>query len=100
HRLTELMWCASVACATAAAAFAAVGIYREAAAVAVLVTGVVVAVYSALLWLLCRREILMAAAFTGLISALCAVIPVLAADAAPWLAVGLGLWLLGLAWTV
>ncbi len=100
HRLTELMWCASVACAAAATAVAAVGIYREAAAVTVLVTGATVAVYGAALWLLCRREILMAGAFAGLISALCAVIGVLAADAAPWLAAGLGLWLLGLAWTV
>jgi lipid-A-disaccharide synthase-like uncharacterized protein len=100
ERLTELMWCASMTCAAGAAALAAHGIYRETTAVSVLITGGAVAVYSAALWLLCRREILMAAAFAGLISALCSAIAVVAAGAAPWLAIGLGLWILGLAWAV
>ena len=98
--LTESLWCASVACVAVAAAIAASGIYRQGATVTVLVVGVAVAVHSAALWLLCRREALLAAAFAGLVTTLCCAVPLLAADAAPWLAVGLGLWLLGLAWAV
>lgn len=100
HRLTELMWCASALCAAAAAWLAASGIYRQAAAVTVLISGGTIAAYSAILWLLCRREVLLTEAFAGLISALCAGIVVLATDASPWLAVALGLWILGLAWAV
>ncbi len=100
ERLTQLMWCASVASAAAAAVIAADGIYREPAVTTALITSGVVAVYSSSLWLLCRREILMALGFAGLVGALCTAIPVIAADASPWLAVGLGLWLLGLGWAV
>ncbi|HET7015728.1 MAG TPA: hypothetical protein VFI65_17545 [Streptosporangiaceae bacterium] len=100
ERLTQLMWSASVACAAGAAVIAADRIYREPAVVTALTTSATVAVYAAVLWLLCRREILMVGAFAGLTGAVCSAIPVIAADAAPWLAIGLVLWLLGLAWGV
>jgi hypothetical protein len=79
---------------------AAARIYREPVVVSVFVTSGTVAAYAAVLWLLCRREILMAGAFAGLVAALCSAIPAVAADATPWLAVALGLWLAGLGWAV
>lgn len=96
--LTELMWCASAACVVGAAAIASAGAYRQSAAMTLLIAGGTAAIYSITLWLLCRREMLMVAAFAGLVGALCGAIPVVAADATPWLAAGLGLWLIGLAW--
>jgi hypothetical protein len=96
--LTELMWCASAACVTGAAAIAAAGVYRQTATVTVLISGVVLAAYSAALWLLCRRELLMGAVFIGLIGTLCGAILVIATQAAPLLAAALGLWLLGVGW--
>jgi hypothetical protein len=60
----------------------------------------VLALYSAALWLLCRREILMVAAFAGLISAFCGAIQVASGGATPWLTVSFGLWLLGVAWVI
>jgi hypothetical protein len=98
--LTELMWCASAACAAGAAAIMAAGIYGLPAAVTVVIVGGTVAIYSAALWLMCRREALMGAMFAGSIAALCGALPVAVADAGPWLTLGLGLWLLGMAWTV
>jgi hypothetical protein len=97
--LTGLTWCASAGCVAGAAAIASAGVYRQPAAMTLLIASGMVAVYSSALWLVCRREMLMAVAFTGLLGALCGAIPVIAADATPWLAAGLGLWLLGLAWT-
>lgn len=99
-RVTQLMWCASVACAAGAAVIAAAGLYAEPVTVTLLITSGTTAVYSGALWLLCRSEILMAGAFAGLVGAVCGAIPVLAVDASPWLAVGLGLWASGLAWGV
>lgn len=97
--LTELMWCASTASVAAAATIASAGVYRQPAAMTLLIASGTVAVYSIALWLMCPREMLMVAAFAGLVGAVCGAIPVIAADASPWLAAGLGLWLLGLAWT-
>ncbi len=97
--LTELMWCASAACVTGAAAIAAAGVYRQPAAMTLLTASGTAAIYSIALWLMCRREMLIVAAFAGLVGALCGAIPVAVADATPWLAAGLGLWLIGLAWT-
>ena len=97
--LTELMWCASAGCLTGAAAIAAAAIYRQPAAVTLLIASATAAFYSIALWLMCRREMLLVGAFAGLVGALCGAIPVVVADATPWLAVGLGLWLIGIAWT-
>ena len=82
-----------------AAAVASAGVYRQPAAMTLLIASGTVVVYSSALWLMCRREMLVVVAFTGLVGALCGAIPVIAADATPWLAAGLSLWLLGLAWT-
>jgi len=97
--LTELMWCASAGCLAGAAAITAAGVYRQPAAVTLLIASGTAAIYSIALWLMCRREMLMVAAFAGLVGALCGAIPVVVADASPWLAVGLGIWLIGMAWT-
>lgn len=48
---------------------------------------------------MCRREMLLVAMFAGLVGALCGAIPIVMADATAWLAVGLGRWLIGIAWT-
>lgn len=97
--LTELMWCASAGCVAAAAAIVAAGVYRQPAAMTLLIASGTAAIYSIALWLMCRREMLMVIAFAGLVGVLCGAIPVAVADATPWLAAGLGLWLVGLAWT-
>lgn len=97
--LTELMWCASAGCVAGAAAIAAAGVYRQPAAMTLLIASGTAAIYSIALWLMCRREMLMVIAFTGLVGALCGAIPIAVADATLWLAAGLGLWLVGLAWT-
>lgn len=97
--LTELMWCASAGCVTGATAIAAAAVYRQPAAMMLLIASGTAAIYSIALWLMCRRQILMIIAFAGLVGALCGAIPVVVADATPWLAVGLGLWLIGIAWT-
>lgn len=97
--LTELMWFASTGCVTGAAAIAAAGVYRQPAAMTLLIASGTAAIYSIALWLMCRREMLMVAGFAGLVGTLCGAIPVVVADATPWLAVGLGLWLIGVAWT-
>jgi hypothetical protein len=97
--LTELMWCASAGCVAGAAAITAAGVYRQPAAMTLLIASGTAAIYSIALWLMCRREMLMVVAFAGLVGALCGAIPVAVADATPWLAAGLGLWLFGLAWT-
>jgi hypothetical protein len=98
--LTELMWCASVASVAGAAAIATAGAYRQPATVTAVIAGGVVALYAATLWLLSRRELLMIGAFIGVIGALCGAILWLTANAAPWLAVAFGLWLLGVAWVI
>jgi hypothetical protein len=100
HRLTQLMWTASAMCLAGTAAFAAAGVYRQPGAVNATVIGAVLAGYSAALWLLCRRELLMVTAFAGLISAFCGAIQVPSAGATPWLTVALGLWLFGGAWLI
>lgn len=97
--LTELMWFASTGCVAGAAAIAAAGVYRQPAAMTLLIASGTAAIYSIALWLMCRRQMLMVAGFAGLVGTLCGAIPVVVADATPWLAVGLGLWLIGVAWT-
>lgn len=99
HPLTELLWCASAGCVTGAAAIAVAGVYQQPIAMTLLIASGTAAIYSIALWLMCRREMLMAAAFAGLVGVLCGAIPIVVADATAWLAAGLGLWLIGIAWT-
>jgi hypothetical protein len=98
--LMELLWCASAGCVAGAAAMAAVGVYRQPAAITVVTAGGSLAPYAAALWLMCRREALMVAMLAGLVSALCGAIVVLVTYAALWLVVALGLWLIGTAWAI
>jgi hypothetical protein len=100
HRATEVLWLASTASAAGAAAIAAARVYGQAVSVTVLAVSASFAVYSFILWLLCRRELLMVTSFAGLIGALCGGITIVASDSAPWLTIALGLWLFGVAWTV
>lgn len=96
--LTEALWVVSAACMSADIAVLTVRIYGASGAAATLAVGAAIAVYTGALWLLCRRELLLVAALAGLVSALCGTVMVVAGDMAPWLAIALGLWLLGLAW--
>lgn len=98
--LTELMWCASAGCLAGAAALASAWLYQQPAAMTLFISCGTAAIYSIALWLMCRREMLLVTAFAGLVGALCGAIPVTVAEATPWLAVGLGLCLIGLAWIV
>ncbi len=97
RRLTESVWLASAVLAAAATAMTGRGYH---ASVLVLAVSGQQAAYSFALWLHCRRELLAVAAFAGLIGALCSLIAIAAGGQAPWLAVALGIWLLGIAWTV
>lgn len=96
--LTEALWVVSTACVGAVTTILAVRIYETSGAAATLAVGAAIAVYSCGLWLMCRRELLLIIALTGLVSALCGTIMVVAGDTTPWLTIALGLWLLGLAW--
>jgi hypothetical protein len=98
--LTELMWCASSGCVAGAAAMASAAVYRQPVAVTVAITGGSLALYSVTLWLLCRREMLMVAAMAGLIGGFCGAMAVLVTYGPLWLVVGLGLWMIGIAWTI
>jgi hypothetical protein len=100
HRLTETLWLASVASAAAATAIAASGGHGQRVSVTVLAVSAQLTVYTLILWFLCRRELLAVVMFAGLIATLCSGITVIASHAAPWLAVALGVWLLGIAWAV
>src|SRR5215469_2406152 len=97
--LTELMWCASAGCVAAATAIASAAVYRQPVAVTVAIAGGALALYSVTLWLLCRREILMVAALAGLIGGFCGAVAALVTYGPLWLVVGLGLWMIGIAWT-
>jgi len=101
HRLTEAVWLASAAASAAATAGAAAAVDGQRAGVTVLAVSAQLAAYAFVLWLLCRRELLAVAMFAGLIGTLCSGIVVATTSGrAPWLAVALGLWLLGIAWGV
>lgn len=100
QRLTELMWCASAACVAAATAIVSAGIYGQVAAGTIVTVGAVLTLYSMSLWLMCRREVLMALTFVGLTSTLCGSTLSVPGAAAVWIAVGLGVCLLGLSWMV
>jgi hypothetical protein len=101
YRLTETVWLASAAAAAGATATSAAGVHGQRAGVTVLAASAQLAVYSLLLWFLSRRELLAVVMFAGLVVTLgSAVVVTTTSGRAPWLAVALGLWLLGLAWAV
>jgi hypothetical protein len=98
QRMIGVVWFLSAGCAGAAAGVAAHGVAAGPGATTALVTGVVVMAYSAILWLVRRRELQLVAMFAGLTITVCAAIIAIAGSAGPWLAVGLGLWALGIGW--
>ena len=100
-RLTETLWLASAAATAAATATATAGVQGQSVGVTVLAVSAQLAVYSFILWIFCRRELLAVLMFAGLVATLCSAIAVtVTGSGKPWLAVALGLWLLGIAWAV
>jgi hypothetical protein len=100
HRLTETLWLGSVASAAASTATAMAGVTGHRAGETVLAVSAQLTVYTLILWFLCRRELLAVSIFAGLIGTLCSGITEASGGKAPWLAVALGLWLLGIAWAI
>jgi hypothetical protein len=100
QRMESVVWFISSACAGAAAGFAAGGLYGSSGPVAVLVAGVTLAAYSAVLWLVRRRELQLVAMFAGVTLAVGASLITIAGSAGPRLAISLGLWALGAGWVI
>ncbi|HEX6934812.1 MAG TPA: hypothetical protein VF162_21905 [Streptosporangiaceae bacterium] len=100
QRMIGVVWFVSAACAGAAAGLAAGGALGSSGAVATLIAGLAVAAYSAVLWLVRRRELQLVAMFAGVTLALCATFISIAGAAGPRLAIALGLWVLGVGWVI
>lgn len=100
HRMIAVIWFVSTACAGAAAGIAARDIFTASGAVTALITGIAITVYSAILWLIRRRELQLVSLFAGLTITVCATIITVAGSAGPRLAIALGLWALGLGWVM
>ena len=100
QRMIGVVWFVSAACAGAAAGLAAGGALGSSGAVAVLAAGLTIAGYSAILWLVRRRELQLMAMFAGVTLALCATFITIAGAAGPRLAIALGLWALGAGWVI
>lgn len=90
----------STAAAAATVAMTLAGVAGQGATATALGTGSTVAVYSAVLWGVGRRESQLAALFTGLIATICAFVPAVTGAVHPWLTIPLGLWMLGVGWAV
>ncbi len=100
QRMIGVVWFVSAACAGAAAGLAAGGAIGTSGAVAILAAGLAAAGYSAVLWLVGRRELVLVAMFAGLTLATCAMFITIAGGAGPRLAIALGLWALGVGWVI
>jgi len=100
QRLIGVTWFGSAACVATATGVAAHDVYGQSGAVTAITVGLVVTIYSTALWLFRRRELEMVAVFTGLIITICGAVLTAADNNAPWLAVALGMWGLGIGWTV
>jgi len=93
-------WLASLASIATAVGIAARDAYAQSGEVTALATGVAISAYSAGLWLAFRHEWQLAGLFAGLTTTICGAILTVTGSSAPWLAVALGLWALGLGWTL
>jgi hypothetical protein len=100
QRMIGVVWFLSAACAGAAAGLAVGGALGNPGDVAVLAAGLTVAAYSAILWLVRRRELELVALFAGITLAMCAMFITIAGAAGPRLATALGLWALGVGWVI
>ncbi len=100
QRMIGVLWLASAACAGTAAGIAAHDVLGAAGAQTALATGLCITVYSAALWLVRRRELQMVALFAGITITVPAGIIAIAGSSGPWLALGLGLWALGIGWVI
>ena len=100
QRMIGVVWFLSAACAGAAAGLAVGGALGNPGDVAVLAAGLAVAAYSAILWLVRRRELQLVALFAGITLAMCAMFITIAGAAGPRLAIALGLWALGVGWVI
>ncbi len=99
-RLTSAAWLFCLGCVAAAVAIAVHDVYGHGGPVTTLATGLVISAGSIGLWLTFRHEWQMGALFAGLTITLCGAILTVTGTAPPWLAVALGLWALGVGWTI
>ena len=99
-RMIGVVWFISAGCAGAAAGIAALDAFGASGAVTTFVIGMAISVYSAMLWIVRRRELQLVALFAGLTIAVCAAIIMIAGDAGPRLAIALGLWAFGIGWVI
>ncbi len=100
QRMIGVVWFLSAGCAAAAAGIAAHDVYGTSGAVTALLTGLTLTLFSAVLWLIRRRELQLVALFAGLTVTISATIIVLSGTTAPWIAFALGLWALGIGWAI
>ncbi len=100
RRLTEALWIACAACLGGTAGIAWTAGQRQTAASTLAIASITIAPTAAVLWLLCRREMLLVTSLAGLTGTACGTILIAASHAAPWLAAATGLWLIGIAWVI
>jgi hypothetical protein len=110
QRLTGVTWLLSVMCAAGAAGYVTYDLIfsftaadQNAGAVTALGVGLAVSAYAAVLWLIRRQPLQIAALFGGLVTLICGVIATAAGGRAvngASLAYALALWGFGLAWAV
>ncbi|GEM_PF-5240024 len=100
RRLTAFTWLASACCGGTAAGIAAHGLLGAGGAATTLAVGAAVAAYSAGLWAVGRSEAQMTVMFAGLVAAASGTGLLIGGHGAWWLTASLGLWALGLGWTV
>ena len=108
QRLTGVTWLLSVLCAAGAAGYVTYDLIfsftaadQNAGAVTALGVGLAVSAYAAVLWLIRRQALQVAALFGGLVTLICGVIATAAGGRAvdgAFLACALALWAFGLAW--
>lgn len=100
QRMIGVLWFVSAVCAGAAAGIAAHEVYGADGTMTTLAIGLCVTVYSAILWLVRRRELQMIALFAGSTMAVSAGITAVVGSPVPWLSAALGLWAFGIGWVV
>ncbi|MGE5287799.1 MAG: hypothetical protein ACM3ML_11450 [Micromonosporaceae bacterium] len=100
QRLVGVAWFLSVIGVAGAVGFAAHDVYGNTGRVTVLVVGVAVTTYSAVLWLVRRRALQNVALFAGLVVTICGIIVTVAGGtkSPPSLVFAVALWGFGLAW--
>jgi hypothetical protein len=100
QRMIGVLWLVSAACAGTAAGIVAHEVYGAAGTMTALAIGLCVTIYSAILWLIRRRELQMIALFAGTTIAVSAGITAIVGSPVPWLSAALALWAFGIGWVV